>query len=62
MREPGAKLTIAVGLPPESPYSERAEAATERFHDRLLAGEYPKLFDPGVDYRRQIEKFQNGGR
>ena len=50
--------TIMIGLPPESPYSDRAEAAAERFHDRLLAGEYPKLFDPKVDYRPQIEKLQ----
>jgi len=42
---------IKQGLPPESPYSDRAEAATEKFHDRLLAGEYPGLFDPAKDYR-----------
>ena len=31
-------------LPPESPYSERAEQATEAFHDRLAAGEFDHLY------------------
>ena len=33
-------------LPPESPYSRRAEEAEERCVDDLEAGLYPELFDP----------------
>lgn len=36
-------------LPPESPYSRRAEEAEERFVDDLESGLYPELFDPN-DY------------
>ena len=45
---------ITIELPPESPYSDRAERATEAFHDRLHAGEYPNLFDPKKDYKKLI--------
>lgn len=51
----GMKITI--GLPPESPYSDRAELAAEAFHDRLEAGEYPELFDPKEDYLQGIRIF-----
>lgn len=32
------------GLPPDSPYSERAEQAAERFGERVANGEYNHLF------------------
>ncbi len=49
---------IAIGLPPESPYSDRAELAAEAFHDRLEAGEYSELFDPKKDYLKGVRKFE----
>lgn len=50
---------ITIGLPPESPYSDRAELAAEAFHDRLEAGEYPELFDPKKDYLKDVRIFGN---
>jgi hypothetical protein len=38
------------GLPPESPYSDRAEMAAERYAQELLDGKHPKVFDPNRDY------------
>lgn len=37
-------------LPKDSPYSERAEKAEEAGHVRIMAGEFPALFDPRRDY------------
>ncbi len=44
---------LGLDLPPESPYSERADRTAQDFSRRLAAGEFPKLFDPNKDYQKK---------
>lgn len=44
---------MGLDLPPESPYSDRAERTERNFGKRLAAGEFPELFDPTKDYRKR---------
>lgn len=45
-----AKPLPAQDLPPDNPYSDAADERRERFADDLLAGKYPRLFDPKKRY------------